>query len=126
MGAPPSDLHVITPACYCKSVKFISSNKCILLPQKRNNITAVNVLLLLLLQLLHLFFISNSVVFVAGGRKNISCPRAQGTLATPLLKQSWNVIFQLLWQPCYNTRKKTKMYYFLSCVQTKQTQNCLH
>jgi len=34
--------------------------------------------------LLHLFFNSNFVSFVEGGRKNISCPRAQGTLATPL------------------------------------------
>jgi len=34
--------------------------------------------------LLYLFLTSNSVVFVDGGRKNISCPRAQGTLATPL------------------------------------------
>jgi len=34
---------------------------------------------------LHLFFNSNSVSFVNGGRKNISCPRAQGTLATPLV-----------------------------------------
>jgi len=34
--------------------------------------------------LLHLFFNLNSVIFVEGGRKNISCPRAHGTLATPL------------------------------------------
>jgi len=34
--------------------------------------------------LLHLFFNLNSVSFVERGRKNISCPRAQGTLATPL------------------------------------------
>jgi len=33
---------------------------------------------------LHLFFTSNSVVFVDGERKNISCPRAQSTLTTPL------------------------------------------
>jgi len=36
--------------------------------------------------LLHLFFSSNSEVFVDRGRKNISCPRAQGTLAMPLNK----------------------------------------
>jgi len=36
--------------------------------------------------LLHLFFTSNRcVVFVDEGRKNISCPRAQGTVATALL-----------------------------------------
>jgi len=29
--------------------------------------------------LLHIFLNSNSVSFVEGGRKNISCPRAQGT-----------------------------------------------
>jgi len=32
-----------------------------------------------------LFFTSNSVVFVDRGRKNISCPRAQDTLAPPLI-----------------------------------------
>jgi len=36
--------------------------------------------------LLHLFFNSSSVSLVEGERKNISCPRAQGILATPLLK----------------------------------------
>jgi len=35
--------------------------------------------------LLHLSFYSNPVSFVEGERKNISCPRAQGTLATPLV-----------------------------------------
>jgi len=30
--------------------------------------------------LLYLFFNSNSVSFVEGGRKNTSCPRAQGTV----------------------------------------------
>jgi len=37
---------------------------------------------------LHLLFTSNCVVFVDGGHKNISCLRAQGTLAT-LLNQTW-------------------------------------
>jgi len=36
--------------------------------------------------LLHLFFISNLEVFVDGGRKNISCPRAHDTLDTPLFE----------------------------------------
>jgi len=52
-------------------------------PQKKNKITTVNVLLLLFLRL---FFSSTSLVFVDRGRKNISCPRAQGTLDTPLLR----------------------------------------
>jgi len=60
LEAPPPDPHVITLAYYCQSVEFISSAKCGLLPSKKNKITTVNVLLLLLLQLLHLFFISNS------------------------------------------------------------------
>jgi len=34
--------------------------------------------------LLHQFFNSNCEGFVEGGRKNICCPRALGTLATPL------------------------------------------
>jgi len=51
------------------------------IPLKKNQATTTNVLPLLLP---HLFFNSNSVSFVEGGRKNISCPRAQGTLATPL------------------------------------------
>jgi len=44
----------------------------------------------------HLFFTSNSVVFVDRGRKIIPCPRAQGTLATPLkgtLRQDAKYIF---------------------------------
>jgi len=36
---------------------------------------------------LHLFFTSKSVVYVDGGRKSISCTRAQNTLATPLSAQ---------------------------------------
>jgi len=67
-----------------QDVEFISSTKCILFPSKKNKIT-VNVLLLLLLQLSHLFFISNCLVFIDGGHKNISCPRTQDILATPLL-----------------------------------------
>jgi len=42
--------------------------------------------------LLHLFFTLNSVVFDDGERKNISCSRAQGTLATPLGKLDINPI----------------------------------
>jgi len=33
---------------------------------------------------LHQFFTSNFAVFVGGDEKNILCPGAQGTLATPL------------------------------------------
>jgi len=36
-------------------------------------------------KLFRLFFISNFIVFVDWGRKNISCSSAQGTLATPLV-----------------------------------------
>jgi len=42
-------------------------------------------------QILHLpnfcsYFSLQTLVFVDRGRKNISCPRAQGILATPLCK----------------------------------------
>jgi len=36
------------------------------------------------------FFTSNSVVFVGGGRKNISCSQTQGTLVTPLTVIAWS------------------------------------
>jgi len=46
----------------------------------------VNILLVGSSALLHLFSNSNSAFFVdGGGCKNISCPKAQGTLATPLV-----------------------------------------
>jgi len=65
-------------------VEFVSSAKCVLFRSKKNQVTTANILLLLFPSLLHHFFNSNSVSFVERGRKNISCPRAQGTLATPL------------------------------------------
>jgi len=42
------------------------------------------------------FFNSNSVSFVEGGRKNISCSRAQGSLATPLVMGVWGKSLQPL------------------------------
>jgi len=35
------------------------------------------------------FLTSNSVLFIDKGRKNISCPGAQGTLPTPLSTESF-------------------------------------
>jgi len=72
-GAP--DPRVVTPAYYYNFVKFICSTKCGLLPSR--TIFASS-------KFLHLFFTSNFVVFIDRGRNNISCPRAQGTLAMPL------------------------------------------
>jgi len=40
------------------------STKCVLLPSKKNKISTVNVLLLQLPQLSHLFFISNYVILL--------------------------------------------------------------
>jgi len=48
--------------------------------------------------LLHLFFNSNSVSFVEGGHKNISCPRAQGTLATPLAIRAYNTVHAAIFE----------------------------
>jgi len=76
LRSPPPDPRVVTPAYYYNFVKFISNTKFGLLPSKRTNFASS--------KFLQLFFISNSVVFVDKGRKNISWPRAQGTLATPL------------------------------------------
>jgi len=80
-GAPPSNLRLLSAAlrCYfCLLLQlcrvYFYTAKCGLLPLKKNKITTVNVLLLLLL---HLFFTLNSVVFIDRWRKNISCPRAQ-------------------------------------------------
>jgi len=58
-------MHVISlkkePSSYSKCSAFVSS------------------------ALLHLFFNANFVSFVEWGRKNIFCPRAHATLATPLV-----------------------------------------
>jgi len=75
LRASPPGPHVITFAYYCKFVEFISCANCILLPSKDNKITTVNVLLLLLLQLLPLFFISNSIVFVDCGVQEYFLPQ---------------------------------------------------
>jgi len=84
LGAPPSDPRVVTPAYYYNFVEFVSSVKCILFRSKKtSNYRKYSAFASS--ALLHLFFNSNSVIFVEGGRKNISCPRAHGTLATPLL-----------------------------------------
>jgi len=48
MGDPPSDPRVVTPTCYYNFVKFVSYAKCVLSASKRNKITIVNALLLLL------------------------------------------------------------------------------
>jgi len=84
VGAPPPNPHQAPaaegsaprpPRCYFRLLITL---------EKKSKITAVNVFLLFLHSLLHLFFTSNSVVFADRGRKKISCPRAQGILATPL------------------------------------------
>jgi len=54
------------------------------LKKEPSNYSKINVLPLLLPHFLHLYFYSNSVSFVEGGRKSISYPRAQGILAPPL------------------------------------------
>jgi len=89
LGAHPPYSCVVTPACYCNFGEFASCAKCVLLFSKRNKVTTVNALFLLLPHFLHLFFTSNSVVLLTRGAcKNISCPKVQGTLATPLLPET--------------------------------------
>jgi len=60
----------------CNFIKFFFSTKC--------RVISLNEEHSLLLPIFAPIFNFNSVVFVDRGRKNISCPRAQDTLATPL------------------------------------------
>jgi len=70
---PPALL--LPPTMTTLSSSFLALNAVYYL-QKRTNFVSS--------KFLQLFFTSNSVVFVDRGRKNISCSRAKGTLATPL------------------------------------------
>jgi len=81
-GAPPPDPRVVVSAYYYNFVEFMSNAECVLLPSKKNKITTVNVRFLLLSHLSRIFHFK-LCTFFDRGRKNISCPRAQGTLATP-------------------------------------------
>jgi len=93
LGAPPPNPRlpprpqVVTPAYCYNFVEYFSSAKCGLLSleKEKNNYSKCSAFAFF--ALLHLFFTSNSVVFVDGERKNVSCPRAQGTLATPVIVQ---------------------------------------
>jgi len=78
--------RIITPVYYYNFVEFIPSDKSDFYPlqKKQNNYSKCSAFASSIL--FHLFFTSNSVVFVDGGYKNTSCPRAQETLATPLLE----------------------------------------
>jgi len=102
-GDPPPDPRVVTPVYYCNFVEFISSGKCILFRSKKKQVTTANVLPLLLSHFFTYFFYSNSVSFVEEGHKNISCPRSQGTLATPLQQvrisrfSSFNIMSYLIY-----------------------------
>jgi len=86
-GAPPRNpvgtLALLLPAYYYNfttlSSSFLALNLVYYL-QKRTNFASSN--------FLQLLFISNSVVFVDRVCKNISCPRVQGILATPLPGQA--------------------------------------
>jgi len=89
LRAPPPDPHFITPACYCKSLSSFLALNAYYYPKKEHNCSKCSAFTSSAAFALIFHF---KLVFVDGGRKNISCPRAQGTLATPLLKQSWKVM----------------------------------
>jgi len=91
LGALP-----VTSSYYYNFVEFVSSDKRILFRSSDKCVLSVSdsqkepsngskCCAFASSTLLHLYFNSNSVSFVEGGRKNISCPRVQDTLATPLL-----------------------------------------
>jgi len=65
------------------TVKFVSTVKRILFRSIKNQVTTANVLPLLLPHFFT-YFLIQTLSFVEEGRENISCPWAQGTLATPL------------------------------------------
>jgi len=78
----------VTSAYYYSFVMFISRGKCVLLPSKKNKILRNYSKICSVFASTAAFspiFTSNSVLFVDSGCKNMSCPRVQGTLATPLL-----------------------------------------
>jgi len=84
-GSAPSP-RVVTPASYCYNfVESVSSTKCVCNLQKKKKNNYIKCSAFASFALLHLLFTSNSVVCVDGERKNVSCPRAQSDLATPLL-----------------------------------------
>jgi len=60
--------------------------KCVLLFSKKDKITPVHVLILLFRTFAPIFCFK-LCRFYDGGRKNISCPRAQGALVTPLCRR---------------------------------------
>jgi len=87
-GDSDTDPRVVTPAYYYNFVGFVSSAKCILFSSKKKQVTTANILPLLLPHFAPIFSFK-LCKFCWRGYKNISCPRAQGTLATPLL---WSAI----------------------------------
>jgi len=75
---PSPDPRVVTPAYYYNFAKFISCSNCGLLPSKKNKFCIFQIFAAT-------FHFKLCSFFFDRGRKNISCPRAQGTLATPLI-----------------------------------------
>jgi len=84
LGAPSPNPRDFTPTYYTTLSSLFLALNAFHYPQKKkqNNISKCSAFASS--PLLYLFFHFNSAVFVDSGRKNISCPRAQGTLATPL------------------------------------------
>jgi len=81
---------------------------------------------------LSLFFASNSVLFVGGGRKNISCFSVQGTLATLLIETVANRLQHILPVPelklqtfCTIIRHASEAFTFLlSCLYYNHVTYC--
>jgi len=82
-GALPSDPRAfIPPTITTLTSSFLVLNAFYSAKKEPNNYSKCSAFAYF--ALLHLYFCLNSVSFVEGGRKNIPCPRAQGTQATPL------------------------------------------
>jgi len=83
-GSSAPNPRVVTPTYYYNFVEFIFSWKMRFIPLKKETSNYSKCSAFASFALFHLFFNSSSLSFVEGGRKNISCPRAQSTLATLL------------------------------------------
>jgi len=99
-GAPPLNARLI-PAYYYNFVEFVFSAKCTVIPLTKEPSNYCKCSTFASSALLHLIFNSNSLSFVERGRKNISCSRAQGTLATPLLSSFRLCAHQLIIINCH-------------------------
>jgi len=82
--SPQNSALWLLPTITALSSSFLALNAFCNL-QKKNKITTVNDLFLLLPHFFTYFSLQTLYFLLTGGGKNISCPKAQDTLVTPLI-----------------------------------------